>query len=133
MFFSGLIWRPFHGFHDIQEIICSGETMPAEVDSVLFVGLYQWANKKAIATMNVNTKECTTSEDYNSCDVVDGDTRRSSLRALVWDLGEGQSRVYGCNVTALVSRSFVRTYSWTVTVRHVPRECTYCCLSLCVL
>ena len=88
----------------------------------MFVLLYEVTSRKILATMNVNKKECTTSEDYVSCDVVDGDSRKSSLSALISDLAEGQSRVYGCNLTALMSRSSVQTFSWSITVQHIPRK-----------
>ena len=92
----------------------------------MFVLLYEVTSKKILATMNMNKKECTTSEDYVSCDVFDGDSKKSTLSALISDLAEGQSRVYGCNLTALMSRSSVQTFSWSITVQHIPRKFSSC-------
>lgn len=80
-------------------------------------------NNSLLGTMNVNKKQCTTSDDYSSCFLSDdGDSRKSSLSALISDIAEGQSRVFGCNVTALLSRIQTRVFSWSVTVHHIPRE-----------
>ena len=129
--FPGLSSRPFQGFDDIQEIRCSGETLPQDTD-VIVVLLYEVSggSSSLLGTMNVNKGDCTTSDDYASCYVSDGDSRQSSLSVLISDLAEGQSRVYGCNVTALLSRIHTRVYSWSVTVRHIPRELLSLCWSV---
>ena len=121
LFFPGLSSGIFQGFQDIQEIKCSGESLPQDTD-VMFVVLYQVATKKVLATMKVNRRECTTSEDYNSCYISDGDSRKSYLTALISDLVEGQSRVYGCNVSALISGTRMEIFSWSIAVHYIPRK-----------
>ena len=120
--FSGLSSRSFKGFHDIQQIQCSGEALPPDSD-LFFMVLYQVTDNsdggiKTLGQLNVNKRECSTSEDYVSCDIVESESRRSRLKALVADLAEGQSRVYGCNVSALMSGVRMQTFSWSVTVRR---------------
>ena len=115
----------FQGFQDLTQIQCSGESLPLDAD-VMFVLLYEVTSRNVLATMTVSKGECTTSEAYVSCDMLDGDSRKSSLCALISDLAEGQSRVYGCNLTALISRSSVRTFSWSITVYHIPRKFDFC-------
>ena len=120
--FSGLSSRSFKGFHDIQQIQCSAEALPPDSD-LFFMVLYQVTDKsKTLGKLNVNRKECSTSEDYVSCEIFESESRRSRLKALIADLAEGQSRVYGCNVTALISGSTTGIMSWSITVYRVPRK-----------
>lgn len=132
--FSGLSSRSFKGFRDIQQIQCSGEALPPDSD-LFFMVLYQVTDTasdggiKTLGQLNVNKRECSTSEDYVSCDIVESESRRSRLKALVADLAEGQSRVYGCNVTALISGSTTGIMSWSITLHHVPSKFFKGCVS----
>ena len=128
--FIGLSSRSFQGFTDIQEIQCLGDSLPPESDVVLML-LYEKANGKILAAMNMRKHECSTQEEYTSCDMVDSDPSKSRLRALITDLAEGQSRVYGCNISVLISGIRMESFSWTITLRHISKwVCRY---SQCVL
>ena len=100
--------------------------MPPDSD-LFFMVLYQVTDTsdggiKTLGQLNVNKRECSTYEDYVSCDIVESESRRSRLKALVADLAEGQSRVYGCNVSALISGSTAGIMSWSITLHHVPSK-----------
>ncbi|XP_076457968.1 uncharacterized protein LOC143291754 isoform X12 [Babylonia areolata] len=120
---TGLKSTPFQGFPDIQEIRCSGDSLPANAE-LMFVLLYEKAGGKVLGTLNVNKQECTTTEKYASCVVSSSDSRQSSLRVLVSDLPEGLSREFGCNVTILRSGVRVETLTWSLTVRRLLRTTT---------
>ena len=118
--FIGLSSRSFQGFTDIQEIQCLGDSLPPESDVILML-LYQAVDNKIIATMNMKKRECSTLEEYTSCDMVDSDPSKSRLRALITDIAEGQSRVYGCNISVLISGIRMESFSWTITLRHISK------------
>lgn len=123
--FIGLSSRSFQGFTDIQEIQCLGDSLPPESDVILML-LYQAVDNKIIATMNMKKRECSTLEEYTSCDMVDSDPSKSRLRALITDIAEGQSRVYGCNISVLISGIRMESFSWTITLRHISKwVCRY--------
>ena len=112
---------------------CSAEHLPPRSDVMTMV-LYHHHHhhhnnhhpgqgSAVVAVVNLKTKTCTTTEAFVSCDAAEGnDSRRSRVRVLVDDLTEGQSRVYGCNVSALVSGVRMETYSWAVSVRREKSE-----------
>ena len=118
--FLGLSSRPFQGFTDIQEIQCLGDGLPPESDVVLML-LYEQANNKILAVMNMKKRECSTLEEYTSCDMVDSDPSKSRLRALITDLTVGQSRVYGCNTSVLISGIRMESFSWSITLHHISK------------
>ncbi|KAL8563675.1 hypothetical protein ACOMHN_035409 [Nucella lapillus] len=117
---EGLKWEAFRGLDAIQEVRCSGGEVLDPDAEVMFALLYQQTppNAKVLATMNVIKKQCTTLEEYSSCYIAESESRLSSLSALVSDLAEGQSRGYGCNVSALMSGVRMETLTWSVTVRR---------------
>lgn len=84
--------------------------------------LYEVSDSKVLGKLNAKDKQCSTSEDYVSCSIVESESRQSHLKALVADLAEGQSRVYGCNVTVLISGSRIQTLSWSIAVHHIARK-----------
>ena len=127
--FPGLSWSPFQGFHDLQEVVCSAEPLPPDSDvmsMVLFSDALDKGDKTVLAAVNLKKGECSTAAEFTSCRIAHSDSRRSRLRALVADLTEGQSRVYGCNVSALVSGVRMETFSWSLTVRRLSE---YMCQS----
>ena len=84
--------------------------------------LYEQSSRSILGQMSATEGQCMTSKDYVSCDVDKSETSHSTLRALVADLAEGQWRVYGCNVTALLPGGFVQIFSWSETVRRIPSK-----------
>ena len=117
--FAGLSSKPFQGFHDLQEVECSAESLPPDSDVMSMVLFHDDLDKTVLAAVNLKKEECSTAEKFVSCEIVPSDCRRSKLKALVDDLAEGQSRVYGCNVSALISGVRMQTFSWSVTVRRI--------------
>ena len=82
--------------------------------------LFAARSNELLAAANLKNQQCSTSTSYVACHL-DSDSRKSQLRALVADLAEGQSRVYGCNVSAFVSGFRVQLYTWSITVRHISK------------
>ena len=120
MFFPGLSSKSFQGFHNLQEIQCSGENLPQGSDLMAMV-LFEANSNSILAAANLRKMECSTSDRYVACHLDDTDTRKSRLMALVDDLAEGQSRVYGCNVSAFASGMQIELFSWSITVHHISK------------
>lgn len=113
--FSGLISRRFRGFHNIHEVMCSGETLSSDTDIFTMI-LYAVPQDTVVAFVNLKKQECYTSESFVSCNIDHSDSRRSNLKTLVADLAEGQTRVFGCNLTAVAARGRTQIYSWKLSV-----------------
>ena len=117
--FAGLTSRSFQGIHELQEIQCSGENLPPDSDLMTMV-LYEARSNKVLAAANLKNQECSTSSSYIACHL-DTDSRKSKLKALVDDLAEGQSRVYGCNVSVFVSGFRAQLFSWSISVKRISK------------
>lgn len=99
----------------VQQVECSGHVL--EPDVTLFgMTLFAGANHDVLAYVNLRDKECATSRVYSAC-VIDGsDYRKTKLMALVLDLRDDESRMYGCNVTSLKSGKG-HIISWSIHLR----------------
>ena len=82
--------------------------------------LFAARSNELLAAANLKNQQCSTSKAYVACHL-DADSRKTSLRALVDDLAEGQSRVYGCNVSAFASGMRMESFSWSITVHHISK------------
>ncbi|KAL8563670.1 hypothetical protein ACOMHN_035404 [Nucella lapillus] len=108
--------RPFEGMSGILEVECSGEPLDFSVD-ILTMALFVHRSSQVLAFVNVNKNQCTTAQRFSACLIDQGapSSRRTRLKTLVLDLGEGESRIYGCNMTVLHSgRTYAEGISWTV-------------------
>ena len=83
--------------------------------------LYAADSTGILAAANLRKQECSTSKSYVACRIDATDTRKSKLKVLVDDLVEGESRVYGCNVSAFVSGMRAQLYSWSITVYRISK------------
>ena len=119
-YFSGLISKQFHGFPDIHEVMCTGETLSSDSDLLTMI-LYTVPQDAVVAFVNLGKQDCYTSESFVSCEIDQSDPRRSRLKTLVADLAEGQTREFGCNLTAVAARGRMLIYSWKLSV-HQPSE-----------
>ncbi|XP_076457966.1 uncharacterized protein LOC143291754 isoform X10 [Babylonia areolata] len=120
---NGLSSWPFQGFHELQELQCSGESVPPDSDIVAMV-LYEAGKSRVLAAANVGKRQCSTSHRFVACHLDPTDTRKSRLKVLIDDLAEGQSRVYGCNVTFLTSTMETKIAKWSTTVHHIRTTTT---------
>ena len=118
---AGLSVQPFQGVSSVQELQCSGDTLPSDADLMSIV-LYQRANHHVMSILNLRKRQCSTSGDYVSCVINESDSRKSVVKALVYDLPEGQSRAYGCNVSVLTSKGRFEAVSWSVTAHHQSKS-----------
>ncbi|XP_076457960.1 uncharacterized protein LOC143291754 isoform X5 [Babylonia areolata] len=114
---SGLTSRSFLGLPGLHQVECSGRALAPDSD-LFFMAMYRVSDGAVLGKMNLKKKECQTSRVYVSCSGLDegGDSRESVMRMVVADLAEGQSRVFGCNVTALVGGVEMRSLSWSIRV-----------------
>ena len=83
--------------------------------------LFNDLHNTVLAAVNLKKKECSTAKKFVSCEIVENDSRRSKVKALVDDLAEGQSRVYGCNVSAFISGVRMQIFSWSITVQRLSK------------
>ncbi|KAK7105434.1 hypothetical protein V1264_016813 [Littorina saxatilis] len=120
---NGLSSRSFQGFYNLQEIQCSGENLPPDSD-LLGIVLYSVKPSLLLAAANLRKQECSTSSSYIACHLDTADTRKSKVKALVDDLTEGQSRVFGCNISAFVDGTRMTSFSWFITVHHISEYTT---------
>ena len=97
-FVSGMQYRPFRGLPSIQEVTCSGHTLEADV-SIYAMSLFAVPAGRILAFVDLKDNVCSTSDVFAACVIEVSDPRRTRLVALVQDLGLGESRVYGCNIT----------------------------------
>ncbi|XP_025101747.1 uncharacterized protein LOC112568587 [Pomacea canaliculata] len=97
---NGLRAQAFRGLATVQEIVCSAVTLdPGEDLSTM--ALYTVLDRHVLATVIPWKHECTTSSSFAACVIVKGDSHKTTLHTLVLDLHEEESRLYGCNVTAV--------------------------------
>ena len=122
---AGLTTQFFQGFQDIQEVACTGAALPSD-HNLLSMSLYRTDTEQVYAYANMASRECSTSENFVACDLDKANGKSSVLKALVVDLAEGQSRVYGCNLTSLMSGGRVASTSWSLVVTRPSKSHTAC-------
>ena len=130
----------FEGIPSIQEISCSGEALESDV-TVFAMVLLQ--DSRQLAQVNIMAKECTTSGAFSSCVLHETNSRRTTLKTLVMDLGATETRMYVCEVTFLRSGEKTKSSTWTLEVQGwreyfiwfvvVVFLCLSVCLSICLV
>lgn len=108
----GLKWGAFQGHDHVLEVECSGETLASDKDLLSMV-LYSARDNKVLATVNLKTRECATSDRFSSCVFDERDSHRTRLRALVLDIAEGETWPFGCNLTTFKTADGAIFVSWT--------------------
>ena len=103
----------FEGIPSIQEISCSGETLESDVTVFAMVML---EDSKQLAQVNVMARECTTSGAFSSCVLHESNSRKTTLKTLVMDLGVTETRTYFCEVTFLRSGERSKSSTWKLEV-----------------
>ena len=125
MMSAGLISRSFHGFQNVQEVECNGETLDSDT-SLLYMVLYSPSNGQLIASVNVATGECLTAGRFSSCLISKDNFRQTKLRTLLVDMRPGESRGFGCNITGVEPGGTTRIVSRVLVVRK-SSECNCWC------
>ena len=100
---------------------CTGAALPSD-HNLLSVSLYRKDTDQVYAYANMASRQCSTSESFVACDIDEANGRRSVLKVLVVDLSEGQSRVYGCNLTSLMSGGRIALTSWSLVVTRPSKS-----------
>lgn len=106
--------RDFQGFRSLQEVECSGKSLPGDFYLTNLI-LYRKENKRVVVKLSVHNLKitCETFEDYSSCDIIEAESRKSTVRALISDLKEGERAFVGCNASGVFSASGdLKKYSW---------------------
>ncbi|KAL8563668.1 hypothetical protein ACOMHN_035402 [Nucella lapillus] len=75
-------------------------------------------NNKIIASMDLLDGECYTSDSFSSCDIVDRDSRRSTVSTLIIAIGKDEVRRFGCEVSSRRSGERTSVFSWYLDVRR---------------
>ena len=120
-FYAGLTSRDFKGIPSLQEVVCSGRSLEPEV-KLLSLRMVRFADSKVISSLNVFSNTCITHGDFSSCLIDTLDTHKSRLRILVFDLEEGESRIFGCKVHTMDSFGNPTTLTWTLLVQRPSKH-----------
>lgn len=80
------------------------------------------ADDTVLATLNVITNSCLTSNGYSSCHIDLNTSHRSTLKVLVSNLEDGESRKYGCQANTIDTRGATDATTWYTIV---TRKCEY--------
>ena len=113
--------RKFKGFPSLLEVECSGETLKPEM-KLISLQIHRLVDSTAIASLNVHTGSCITLGDFSSCVMGSVDANKSRLRILVDDLEEGESREYGCVVTAVSSFGNAEVTNWKILINRRRKD-----------
>ena len=119
-FSTGMVFRDFKGFHKLQEVVCFGDNMDANLRlASLQLVKFPKSSKQMIAVLRIDTKTCLTFNDYSSCHINLESPEKSRLSVLVGDLKEGESREYGCvaNTADAFGSPVLKSWDIVVSVR----------------
>jgi hypothetical protein len=121
LFCSGLQTRSFLDLSDVQEVLCSGHRLPAGFSLYAMV-LFERHGDSILSSVDIQSRQCQTSHLFNLCHIDDRDSRMTTLRTLINDLKEGESKVLGCNASMKTSEGRFKVETWFV---NVYRACEY--------
>jgi hypothetical protein len=124
--FSGLTTRDFKGFHNLNEVECTGRGLKPEV-KLIALQMYILPDRKLVASMNVISKECVTLGKYSSCRVNDTHNHESKLRLLVDDLKE-ESKAFECKANTFDSLGSTKEFSWSLVIRLLSKFAVGACM-----
>lgn len=105
--------------------MCTGQLLDPNVQ-LLSLKLFKLPGNVLLASANIMKHSCVTFGDYVSCYVDSENTHRSSVKTLVVDLEEGESRSYGCNVTTMNSLGYTKALTWTTFVTRKSKKIHSC-------
>lgn len=120
---TGLRSGVFRDIPFIQEVECSGAGLDSDTN-LLSASLYRLSDNAILASLNMGTKECTTSSSFSSCEIRDTDSRKSRVRTLVMNLSSGESLRFGCEVSSIRAGERVKVNSWFLTLTGASSEYT---------
>lgn len=120
LLFSGLKTKPFLGIPYMQQVECSGSSLPSG-SSLYAMVIYERRGDRIVSSVDIQNKECSTSDYFNACSIDDRQPRKTRLTILVSDLSEGESREYGCNASLKTSSGRFKVESWFITVRGLSK------------
>ncbi|XP_076457959.1 uncharacterized protein LOC143291754 isoform X4 [Babylonia areolata] len=112
---EGLRTRPFLGLSHMQELECSVEGLPSG-SNLYAMFIYERHRERILSSVDVQNRQCSTSEYFNSCVIDSRDPRKSKLRLVISDLAWGERREYGCNASIKTSEGRLKVETWFLTV-----------------
>jgi hypothetical protein len=119
-FISGMTARVFRGLPSIQEVECWGGKLSSDV-KLISLQLVQLPESTVLASLNVISNYCMTFSEYSSCAIYEVETHKSTLRVLVHDLDEGESREYGCVVNTVNPLGNPVLKNWKLAVTAISK------------
>ena len=128
--FPGMVAREFKGIPSLQEVECWGYGLKPDV-KLMSLKLYAESENNVLASLNVFTNTCLTYTAYSSCFVDDSGGHRSTVKVLVSDLREGESRTFGCKLTVLESEGDAADLKRTFVVTRRSKYKSHSLLLLC--
>ena len=111
---------PFRGLSNIQEVECSGENVDPDAD-LMSMTFFTTTPQRVLGVVNHGKRECSTSEVFVLCEIDDKDSRKTRIKAFVYDIPPGDARNYSCNVTSLKTGGWTKTFSWNITVNSTGK------------
>lgn len=119
---SGMKVDQFQGIPNVLEVTCSGNALPSNVELMsmaMFKVIYKENSGtfeyKVLASLNFGMVKCFTSDTFSSCEITDKNSRSTTLKTLILDLDEGNTRTYACNVTVFEPGGATRIVTWRKT------------------
>lgn len=109
----------FQGMENIIEVECSGKDLSPNND-LLALSIYTPNDDRVVASANLKTNECITSQSFSLC-VLQDRIQGTKVKTLVLDLGENEAKLYGCNVTTTASGR-PNIYSYSVIVKKQSKS-----------
>ncbi|KAL8577606.1 hypothetical protein ACOMHN_036797 [Nucella lapillus] len=98
-FLAGMHSRHFMGLPTVHEVSCSAHTLDPSL-KIYVISLFALPTNRIVAYVDLMDGRCATSAEFASCVLDVTDTRRTRLVVLAQDVGWGEWRQYGCNVTS---------------------------------
>ena len=116
----------------IFELSCSADALEADANLLSMV-LFRLSDDVILASLNMASRECSTSAVFSSCVIEETDVRKSSVKTLVMNLKEGETSRYGCEVSSMKSGERVTVAAWSVAITGKSESyfSLFVCLDVC--
>ena len=116
---TGILSRFYKNIPNVHEIECFGENTQSEAAKLISLKLYRLPEKAVVASLNMFTGTCMTSELYVSCDISEKSDSKSWLKALIQsDLSLGNSPEFTCTVNIITSEGDSILHEWKMSLER---------------
>lgn len=115
MLFQGMHVRQFQAIPSIVELVCSGLSLPVDAD-LLSIVLYEKTPPAVLASLNLKTRECSTSNIFSSCVIDEKNSHLSKISILILGVASHETQEFGCDVTTYKPGDRPKIVSWSFNV-----------------